>query len=65
MNERLCYLWGDNNKFVLQEIAWEDDNWINLARNRDVSSFFEQSKEHSGSIKLWKFVDCLRDYWLL
>ena len=32
LNERPWCRLGDNNKFSLQENAWEEDNWINLLK---------------------------------
>jgi hypothetical protein len=36
-----------------------------VSRNRDVSMFCKHGNEYSGSIKRWKFLDYLRNYWLL
>jgi hypothetical protein len=43
--------WEDNIKMYLREIGIDGANWIKLAQESPVASFWEHGNEPSGSIK--------------
>jgi hypothetical protein len=49
-------------KMDLREIGWCDMDWIHMAEDR---ASCEHGNEPSGSIKCWKILVYLGDWWLL
>jgi hypothetical protein len=41
----------DNCNIYLEEIAWEDMDWIDLAQDGTVGALFEQERESPGNIR--------------
>jgi hypothetical protein len=47
------------------EIGWDGIVWIDLAQDRDQWMARAHGNEPSGSIKCWKVLEQLHDWWLL
>jgi hypothetical protein len=56
--------WENNIKMDLIETGYEGMDWIQLAQHRVVGSC-EHGNAHSASINSGKFLDYLRDYYVL
>jgi hypothetical protein len=54
--------WVDNIRMDVVEVVWGDVDWIGLAQ---VNSSCEFGIEPSGSIKCWKSIEWLHNWWPL
>jgi hypothetical protein len=51
--------WLDNIRRDLEDVGWDDVDWISLAQDRDRwRSSCEFGIEPSGSIKCWQTIEC-------
>jgi hypothetical protein len=57
--------WENSIKMDLRQTGWGSMDWIHLAQDRDQWCFCDHSNELSGSIKCWKIVEQLSNWWLL
>jgi hypothetical protein len=58
-------MWLDNIKMDLLKIGWGGVDWIGLGQDRDKRRARECGNEPSGSIKCWKAIEKLHNWWPL
>jgi hypothetical protein len=58
--------WDNNTKTHRKEIIWGAMDSIDLAQDSDeTQGALERCNELSGSIKCWKVLEWLNDWWLI
>jgi hypothetical protein len=53
----------DNIKMDLGDIEWGGVDWIGLAQDKDKRRTCECGNEFLGSIKCWKTIEWLHNWW--